>query len=35
MSDSDKQALLDGTATIPFRITILGETEDDNVVLTE
>ena len=35
MNDSDKQALLDGTATIPFRITILGETEDDNVVLTE
>ena len=35
MSDSDKQALLDGTATIPFRITILGDTEDDNVVLTE
>ena len=35
MSDSDKQALLNGTATIPFRITILGETEDDNVVLTE
>ena len=35
MSDSDKQALLEGTATIPFRITILGETEDDNVVLTE
>ena len=35
MSDSDKQALLDGTATIPFRITILGETEDDNVILTE
>ena len=35
MSDSDIQALLDGTATIPFRITILGETEDDNVVLTE
>ena len=35
MSDSDKQALLEGTATIPFRITILGDTEDDNVVLTE
>ena len=35
MNDSDKQALLDGTATIPFRITILGDTEDDNVVLTE
>lgn len=35
MSDSDKQALIDGTATIPFRITILGETEDENVVLTE
>ena len=35
MSDSDKQALLDGAATIPFRITILGKTEDDNVVLTE
>lgn len=35
MSDSDKQALLDGIATIPFRITILGDTEDDNVVLTE
>ena len=35
MSDSDKQALLDGTATIPFRITILGDTEEDNVVLTE
>lgn len=35
MSDSDKQALLNGTATIPFRITILGETEEDNVVLTE
>ena len=35
MSDSDKQALLNGTATIPFRITILGDTEDDNVALTE
>lgn len=35
MSESDKQALLNGTATIPFRITILGDTEDDNVVLTE
>ena len=35
MSDCDKQALLDGIATIPFRITILGDTEDDNVVLTE
>lgn len=35
MSDSDKQALIDGTATIPFRITILGDTENDNVVLTE
>lgn len=35
MSDSDKQALLNGTTTIPFRITILGETEEDNVVLTE
>lgn len=35
MSDSDKQALLDGTTTIPFRITILGDTEDDNIVLTE
>ena len=35
MSDSDKQALIDGTATIPFRITILGDTENDNVILTE
>lgn len=35
MSDNDKQALIDGTATIPFRITILGETESENVVLTE
>ena len=35
MTDSDKQALLDGTATIPYRITVLGDTEEDNVVLTE
>ena len=35
MTDRDKQALLDGTATIPYRITVLGDTEEDNVVLTE
>ena len=35
MTDSDKQALLDGTATIPYRITVLGDTEEDNVILTE
>jgi hypothetical protein len=35
MTDSDKQALLDGRATIPYRITILGDTEEDNVILTE
>ena len=35
MTDSDKQALLDGTATIPYRITVLGDTEENNVILTE
>ena len=35
MTDSDKQALLDGTVTIPYRITVLGDTEEDNVILTE
>ena len=35
MTDSDKQALLDGTATIPYRITVLGDTEEDNIILTE
>lgn len=35
MTDSDKQALLDGTATIPYRITVLDDTEEDNVILTE
>ena len=35
MTDRDKQALLDGTATIPYRITVLGDTEEDNVILTE
>lgn len=35
MTDSDKQALLDGTATIPYRITVLGDTEEENIVLTE
>lgn len=35
MTDSDKQALIDGTATIPYRITVLGDTEEDNVILTE
>lgn len=35
MIDSDKQALLNGTATIPYRITVLGDTEENNVILTE
>ena len=35
MTDSDKQALLDGTSTIPYRITVLGDTEEDNITLTE
>ena len=35
MTNSDKQALIDGTATIPYRITVLGDTEEDNVILTE
>lgn len=35
MTDSDKQALIDGTATIPYRITVLGDTEEDNIILTE
>ena len=35
MTDSDKQALINGTATIPYRITVLGDTETENVILTE
>lgn len=35
MLDTDKQALLSGRATIPYRITILGDTEEENVILTE
>lgn len=35
MIDSDKQALLNGTATIPYRITVLGDTETENISLTE
>lgn len=35
MTDSDKQALIKGTATIPYRITVLGDTETENVILTE
>ena len=35
MTDSDKQALLDGTSIIPYRITVLGDTEEDNITLTE
>lgn len=35
MSDSDKQALLSGEASIPYKITILGDTEEDNIELTE
>lgn len=35
MNETDKQALIDGSATIPYRITIIGDTESDNEVLTE
>ena len=35
MTDSDKQALINGTATIPYRITVLGDTETENVILSE
>ena len=35
MTDSDKQALIDGTATIPYRITVLGDTEEENITLIE
>lgn len=35
MNETDKQALIDGSATIPYRITILGDTESENEVLTE
>ena len=35
MNETDKQALIDGSATIPYRITILGNTESENEVLTE
>lgn len=35
MNETDKQALINGSATIPYRITILGDTESDNEVLTE
>ena len=35
MNENDKQALIDGSATIPYRITILGDTESENEVLTE
>lgn len=35
MNETDKQALIDGSATIPYRITIIGDTESENEVLTE
>ena len=35
MNETDKQALIDGSATIPYRITIIGDTEGENEVLTE
>ena len=35
MNENDKQALIDGSATIPYRITIIGDTESENEVLTE
>lgn len=35
MSDSDKQALINGDASIPYKITILGDTEEENIYLTE
>ena len=35
MNETDKQALIEGSATIPYRITILGDTESENEVLTE
>lgn len=35
MNDNDKKALLDGTATIPYKITVLGDTEEENIILTE
>ena len=35
MLDTDKQVLIKGNATIPYKITVLGETEDDNITLTE
>lgn len=35
MNETDKQSLIDGSATIPYRITIIGDTESENEVLTE
>ena len=35
MNETDKQALIEGSATIPYRINILGDTESENEVLTE
>ena len=35
MNETDKQALIEGSATIPYRITIIGDTESENEVLTE
>lgn len=35
MNDADKKALIDGSATIPYRITIIGDTPEENKVLTE
>lgn len=35
MSDGDKQALINGDASIPYKITILGDTEEENIYLTE
>ena len=35
MNETDKQALIEGSATIPYRITIIGDIESENEVLTE